>query len=187
MIGIERFCLSSPHTLVLGDSVSGRPWPSVRELGPAPCLLGNWRRMPHPTTQHRCLKQEHPASVSSALIDVIDLVPRQDDPEGQQDKHPGNGPPGVPPLRADRRTSESRLGRRVHFLLVMGCPVHAPLVLGPTAWRRGRMMDRSLSLLLMIDIITGLGRGVDLLRTGLTSHTGGVNKYREEPVRDVLV
>ena len=37
------------------------------------------------------------------------------------------------------------------------------------------------------DIITGLGRGVDLLRTGLTSHTGGVNKYREEPVRDVLV
>ena len=125
--------------------------------------------------------------MSSALIDVIDLVPRQDDSEGQQDKHPGNGPPGVPPLRADRRTSESRLGRRVHFLLVMGCPVHAPLVLGPTAWRRGRMMDRSLSLLLMIDIITGLGRGVDLLRTGLTSHTGGVNKYREEPVRDVLV
>ena len=117
MIGIERFCLPSPHTLVLGDSVSGRPWPSVRELGPAPCLLGNWRRMPHPTTQHRCLKQEHPASVSSALIDVIDLVPRQDDSEGQQDKHPGNGPPGVPPLRADRRTSESRLGRRVHFLL----------------------------------------------------------------------
>ena len=55
--------------------------------------------------------------MSSALIDVIDLVPRQDDPEGQQDKHPGNGPPGVPPLRADRRTSESRLGRRVHFLL----------------------------------------------------------------------
>ena len=51
----------------------------MRELGPAPCLLGNWRRMPHPTTQHRCLKQEHPASVSSALIDVIDLVPRQDD------------------------------------------------------------------------------------------------------------
>ena len=37
------------------------------------------------------------------------------------------------------------------------------------------------------DIITGLGRGVDLLRTELPSHTGGVNKYREEPVRDVLV
>ena len=97
--------------------------------------------------------------MSSALIDVIDLVPRQDDSEGQQDKHPGNGPPGVPPLRADRRTSESRLGRRVHFLLVMGCPVHAPLVLGPTAWRRGRMMDRSLSLLLMI-LISSPASGV---------------------------
>ena len=42
----------------------------------------------------------YPASVSSAPIDVIDLVPRQGDPKGQQDKHPGNGPPGVPPLRA---------------------------------------------------------------------------------------